>query len=106
MAITGTVQVTGRIAPTSDLDTYAVTDPKYGLGGLRSVATTTARNAITMKRRERGMMVYVEDVNTYYTLIGGTADANWTVFTGSTAESGNFFGSDNPLVSGYPYDRR
>ena len=104
MAITGTVQVTGRIAPTSDLDTYAVTDPKYGLGGLRSVATTTARNAITMKRRERGMMVYVEDVNTYYTLIGGTADANWTVFTGSTAESGNFFGSDNPLVSGYPYD--
>lgn len=82
MAITGTVQVTGRIAPTSDLDTYAVTDPQYGLGGLRSVATTSARNAITMKRRERGMMVYVEDVNTYYTLIGGTADANWTVFTG------------------------
>jgi len=88
MAITGTVQVTGRIAPTSELDTYAVTDPQYGLGGLRSVATTSARNAITMKRRERGMMVYVEDVNTYYTLIGGTADANWTVFTGSTGAAG------------------
>jgi hypothetical protein len=88
MAITGTVQVTGRIAPTSELDTYAVTDPQYGLGGLRSVATTSARNAITMKRRERGMVVYVEDVNTYYTLIGGTADANWTVFTGSTGAGG------------------
>lgn len=88
MAITGTVQVTGRIAPTSELDTYAVTDPQYGLGGLRSVATTSARNAITMKRRERGMMVYVEDVNIYYTLIGGTADANWTVFTGSTGAGG------------------
>jgi hypothetical protein len=81
-----------------------VTNPRYGLGGLRSVETIAARNEITQLRRERGMMVYVEDVNTYYTLIGGTADANWTVFTGSTAESGNFFGSDNPLVSGYPYD--
>jgi len=88
MAITGTVQVTGRIAPTSELDTYAVTDPQYGLGGLRSVATTAARNAIVTERRERGMVVYVQDVNTYYALIGGTADANWTVFTGATGAAG------------------
>jgi len=88
MAITGTVQVTGLIAPTSELDTYAVTDPQYGLGGLRSVATTAARNAIVTERRERGMVVYVQDVNTYYALIGGTADANWTVFTGATGAAG------------------
>ncbi len=104
MPITGTVPITAPIAPTSETAIYPVTNPRYGLGGLRSVETIAARNEITQLRRERGMMVYVEDVNTYYTLIGGTADANWTVFTGSTAESGNFFGSDNPLVSGYPYD--
>jgi len=105
MPITGTVPITAPIAPTSETAIYPVTNPRYGLGGLRSVETIAARNEITQLRRERGMVVYVEDVNTYYTLIGGTADANWTVFTGSTASgSGNFFGSDNPLVSGYPYD--
>lgn len=83
MPITGTVPLTGKIAPTSDLDTYPVTDPKYGLGGLRSVGTTAARNAISYERREQGMMVYVEADQNFYALVGGTSDSNWVLFTPS-----------------------
>ena len=83
MPITGTVPITGIIAPTSELATYAVTDPQYGLGGLRSVGTTTQRNAIAQERREEGMMVYVQNVDSYYALVGGTSDSDWVLFTPS-----------------------
>lgn len=83
MPITGTVPLTGKIAPTSDLDTYPVTDPQYGLGGLRSVATTTARDGISYERREQGMMVYVLDDQNFYALVGGTSNSDWVLFTPS-----------------------
>jgi hypothetical protein len=83
MPITGTVPITGIIAPTSELATYAVTDPQYGLGGLRSVGTTAQRNAIAQERREEGMMVYVQNVDSYYALVGGTSDSDWVLFTPS-----------------------
>lgn len=95
MPITGSVTVSGVIAPTSELDIYPVTNPRYGLGGLRTVGTTADRNAITMRRREVGMVVYVSSENKYYHLIGGTADANWQEFvlgsggvTGATGATG------------------
>jgi hypothetical protein len=83
MPITGTVPITGIIAPTSELATYPVTDPQYGLGGLRSVGTTAQRNAIAQERREEGMMVYVQNVDSYYALVGGTSDSDWVLFTPS-----------------------
>jgi hypothetical protein len=83
MPITGTVPITGIIAPTSELATYPVTDPQYGLGGLRSVGTTAQRNAIAQERREEGMMVYVQNVDSYYALVGGTSDSDWILFTPS-----------------------
>lgn len=76
--ITGTIKLTAKISPTDTLDGYPVTDPQYGLGGLRSVADTTARNNITSQRREIGMMVYVQDQDKFYYLKSGTGDANWT----------------------------
>lgn len=81
MPITGTVPVTGRIAPISDAAVYPVTDPQWGLGGLRSVGTTAQRDQITVERRQIGMMVYVESDDNYYSLIGGTSNANWVEFS-------------------------
>ena len=83
MPITGTVAVSGIIAPTSVLDTYPVTDPQWGLGGLRSVGTTTDRNNIEYPRRQEGMMVYVQNQDSYYALVGGTGNTDWILFTPS-----------------------
>ena len=77
MPITGGVQFTGFISPTSEEDTYPVTKPKYGLGSLRTVANITERNSIFSARREEGMMVYVVSEGTYYSLMGGTANDDW-----------------------------
>jgi hypothetical protein len=77
MPIPGTVPLSGTVAPTSELDTFPVTNPKYGLGGLRTVANTTERNDIPTERRQVGMIVYVMDLNAYYGLAGGTGNNNW-----------------------------
>jgi len=87
--ITGTVRVTAKISPPATEDQYPVTDPQYGLGGLRSVGNTAARNAITSPRREQGMMVYVQNEDQFYYLKGGTADANWTPVTTNSTVSKN-----------------
>ena len=47
-SITGGVPLGGFVSPTDTEDTFAVTDPTYGLGGLRNVADTTARNAVML----------------------------------------------------------
>ena len=85
--IPGSVRVGGFIAPTDSEDTYAVTDPTYGLGGLRTVNNTTARDSIPASRREEGMLVYVIGDQKYYQLLGGTTDAYWTEFTGGATAS-------------------
>lgn len=87
--ITGSVTVTGIIAPTDTNDTYPVTDPKYGVDGLRNVGTISDRNSIPPGRRKLGMIVGVGVSGAsgqYYKLIndaGGTAtsDPDWAIFT-------------------------
>jgi hypothetical protein len=68
MAIAGTVQITGLMAPTFSGDTYPVTDTFYGLDGLRNVGTTVERNAIPGDRRRAGMMVGLSGGTKYYKL--------------------------------------
>lgn len=64
--IPGSVPVTGFIAPTDSNDTYASHSEVYGRGGYRTVANTTARDAITTDRRLEGMLVFcVADGVTY-----------------------------------------
>ena len=77
MPIPGTVPLSGTVAPTSELDTFPVTDPRYGLGGLRTLATKGERNDIPTARRQVGMIVYVTEDNVYYGLAGGTGNNNW-----------------------------
>lgn len=68
-AIPGGVRVQGFIAPTSTTDTYPVTDPHYGLGGLRTVLNLGQRDLIPAERRIVGMLVFVQQQNKYYKLL-------------------------------------
>lgn len=88
MALTGYISVGLPIGPNVDNDPYFVTNPRYGLGGLRTVVDTTARDAIISQRREVGMMVYVSNDNKYYYLSGGTGNSYWIEFTGGSGGGG------------------
>ena len=55
--ISGSVPITGLIAPTDSTDTFAVIDPIWGIDGLRSVADHDTRDAIATLRRREGMIV-------------------------------------------------
>jgi hypothetical protein len=88
MAITGYISVGLPIGPGSVNDPYYVTDPKFGLGGLRTVTDITERNSIISQRREVGMMVYVQGDNKYYYLSGGTGNSYWIEFTGGSGGGG------------------
>lgn len=67
--IPGSVRVGGFIAPSDSADTYATQDAIYGRDGMRSVADIAARNLITADRRRTGMIVYCQDINTYFRLL-------------------------------------
>jgi hypothetical protein len=102
MPITGTITVIAPIAPTSEQDTYPVTIPAYGKGGLRGVADSSSRLSIPLARREQGMMVYEEDTGDYYILYGGVADEYWRKIIILIPDAfGNIHIDGNLIVSGY-----
>jgi len=76
--IPGSVRLAGFIAPTDSTDTYPVTSPIWGLGGLRTVSDISDRDAISNQRRESGMLVYVSDENKYYKLGSGLTNSDWS----------------------------
>jgi hypothetical protein len=102
MPITGYISFGYPIGPKATTDSYYVTDPQYGLGGLRTVGTTAERDAITVERRQVGMMVYVEDVDAYYSLLGGTSNSDWTEFTSGGKGSQGPTGTTGPTGSTGP----
>lgn len=72
------VAITGEITPTSISDTYPVLNPYWGLGGLRNVIDLVERDAITVSRREAGMLVFVASNGRYYKLEAGLTNLDWT----------------------------
>ena len=80
-SITGGVPLGGFISPTDSADTFPVTNPTFGLGGLRNVGSTADRDAIPADRREQGMLVFVENDLKYYSLSGGTGNSDWEIFS-------------------------
>ena len=66
--ISGSVPITGLIAPTDSTDTFAVIDPIWGIDGLRSVADHDTRDAIATLRRREGMIVYTQSDHAYWQL--------------------------------------
>lgn len=102
MPIPETFTVIAPVAPSSNTDTYPVTLPIYGKGGLRTVADIDERNAIFNERRERGMLVYVESDGKYYTLANGITNNDWQQVTlVNTDSNGNIHITGNLIVSGY-----
>jgi hypothetical protein len=107
MPIPNTTTVAAVIAPTDLTDTYAVTDPKYGKGSLRTVVSLNERNSITQSRRELGMVVYVSDLDKYFILLtnpvgNSTTSANWQQVTLLPVDdAGNIHINGNLIVSGY-----
>jgi len=81
MAITGYISIGLPLGPNTETDPVFIIDPQYGLGGLRTVGTTAERDSIVVARRQIGMMVYVISEDNYYSLIGGTSNANWVEFS-------------------------
>lgn len=64
----GGVGVMGYLSPMHTDDTYAVTDPIYGVDGLRNVNNMEELNSISTERRRAGMIVGVDGGLTYYKL--------------------------------------
>lgn len=84
MAITGYISYSLPIGTVNTTDNAYVTDPQFGLGGVRSVGTTADRDAIKTARRQTGMIVYVQGENKYYSLVGSTGNTAWTEFKGES----------------------
>jgi hypothetical protein len=76
MPIPSTVPVSNPLAPTSELDTFATHNEHWGLGGYRSVADATQRDAITHQRRKAGMLVQTLDDGVIWML--GADLSTWT----------------------------
>lgn len=100
--VSGTV-VGGAIVPTDSADTYPVTDPQWGKGGAQFKTTTANRNAISVARLEKGMLVFCEDTGITYRLkntwAGGvTTDADWEAAVGA---GGGITWSGNPESVAY-----
>jgi hypothetical protein len=76
-AISGSVPVTGFVAPTDSADTYAAHTEEWGRGGYRTVADVTERNNIPSGRRKSGMIVQVLSPRKFYELGSGLLDADW-----------------------------
>jgi hypothetical protein len=74
------VQITGLIKPLN-AGSFPVWEDIDGLGGWRSVADVTARNAIPQNFRKIGMVVVTQSDGVAYELVGGTLDANWTALS-------------------------
>ena len=93
--IPNTQAVVGLLAPTNFEDIFPAYDFRYGLGGFRTVGTTTdlllptgageavnpstPDRSITSRRRKKGMVAYVEGVTAFYGLFSSTADSAWEV---------------------------
>jgi hypothetical protein len=77
----GSIPVTGFIAPADTSDSYAVIDPLYGIDGLRNVNSTAERNSIPNNRRRPGMVVGIN--GSYFKLNAAPwngTDSDWTNF--------------------------
>jgi hypothetical protein len=102
-SISGSVRFTGFIAPTDSTDTYPVSKPIYGLGGLRTVDSLVDRDAITTPRREDGMMVFVKEDRNYYQLSSGLTNSDWVNlnFTNGGSNYGSQFAVTASGVNSY-----
>ena len=90
-------------------DNYPTHRAKYGQGGVHSVKTIKDRDNIPYNRLEKGMLCYVEEDNSYYSLEVRSRDVNkvvWVPFAGGGGGGGSIiYTTDEPTtvtVGGIP----
>ena len=110
--IPGSIPMGSMIAPTDDLNTYAVHEDMYNRGGYRTVQTNEEMQQITRDRRKVGMMVYVvtsgkawvltTEPHTTYGLAapGATGDTHLMAYAAYGPTSGGFAGSSFNISMG------
>lgn len=93
--LNGGVGIMGFLSPMDTRDKYAVTDPIYGIDGLRNVGTIEELHTIPTERRRAGMIVGVNGGETYYKLknlsFWSFDLTDWEVFSG--------FNNNNPTIN-------
>ena len=67
-SLMGGVGIMGVLTPMDSRDDYAVTDPTYGVDGLRNVPTVNDLHSVSVTRRRSGMIVGVNGGEHYYKL--------------------------------------
>jgi len=107
---TGSIPLTGFIAPSDTADTYAVLDPLFGIDGLRNVNSLAEMYAIPAGRRRQGMVVGAG--GNYYKLRSSPWNydsTDWDLFitppsTGTTTTTQNLITSGTVSVpANYQY---
>lgn len=100
----GAVPITGFISPTDNTDDYATHKDVYGKGGYRAVDDLDALNAISLDRRQEGMLVYVLSEKSFYQLLDGIDNTNWVLghFLGELPEDYIFKGNDLGVAEASP----
>jgi hypothetical protein len=96
-SLSGGVEVVGFIAPTTITDEYPVIDPLYGIDGFRNVNNITELNNISTLRRRAGMVVGVNNGETYYKLNPSPWNktiSDWSLFT-----PGSFTGGTGSCIT-------
>jgi hypothetical protein len=87
MSIPLTTPLRATAGPLNNIDNHAVTDPLYGIDGLRSVAGQTERDSVAAQRRRHGMVAFTRsdggywpinsDLTTWSEWLGGTPGSAW-----------------------------
>jgi len=80
--------VLAPVVPFDTTDQFATHYALYGKGGYRSVSNTTERDAITLLRREPGMLVYVSATGLIYRLESDLT--TWTALEQSITDGGSY----------------
>jgi hypothetical protein len=64
--------------PLDPRDSYPITDVEYQKGGWRQVETLVDRDAISLERRTRGMVVFISSLKESWTLLGSDlSNSSW-----------------------------
>jgi len=97
------IKILAPIIPFSENDVYPTHYSEFGAGGFRSVSSVSSRNSISIYKQEIGMIVYVIEDNTFYTLISKSdtlSNSNWaeTKFEKNTVNSLNSLTGDINVI--------
>ena len=83
--LTSKIDIPAGISPINDVSEFPTHYSDFGFGGMRTVSTTAERDNIPSLRRVDGMIVYVENDETYYRLDGGITNTDWVEFSSGSA---------------------